>query len=75
MAPTSAPVSSCVPTGAPGLDGEDRRRLRVGKLRGAIRELTLDEHGPRVAPPLEQFTGVLTGVPRYVGVSEQLSDS
>jgi circadian clock protein KaiC len=53
-------------------EGRIRRALSVLKRRtGAhedtIREFRIDGQGLRVGPPLEQFRGVLTGVPTYDG--------
>jgi circadian clock protein KaiC len=42
-------------------------KKRSGRHEDTIRELTLDERGLHVGAPLEQFQGVLTGVPRFVG--------
>lgn len=52
--------------------GRIRRALSVVKRRtGAhedtIREFRIDSQGLRVGPPLEQFRGVLTGVPTFEG--------
>jgi circadian clock protein KaiC len=49
--------------------GQVRKALSVVKKRSGyheatIRELTMSSRGVRVGPPLEQFEGVLTGVPR-----------
>ncbi len=46
-------------------------KKRSGDHEKAIRELWLDK-GITVGKPLAQFTGVLTGVPEFVGESEQL---
>jgi circadian clock protein KaiC len=53
-------------------EGRIRRALSVLKRRtGAhedtIREFRIDSQGLRVGPPLEQFRGVLTGVPTFDG--------
>lgn len=53
-------------------NGRIRRALSVVKRRtGAhedtIREFRIDSQGLRVGPPLEQFRGVLTGVPTFEG--------
>ncbi len=48
-------------------------KKRSGRHENAIRELVLDEHGFRVGNPLEEFTGVLTGVPRFSGKASELS--
>jgi circadian clock protein KaiC len=48
-------------------------KKRSGAHEDAIRELTLDVRGLTVGDPLTQFMGVLTGVPRFVGSSEELT--
>lgn len=58
-------------------EGELRRAISVLKKRtGAhepsIREYRIDKQGLRVGSPLTQFSGVLTGVPRYSGKAETL---
>ena len=57
--------------------GEIRRAISVLKKRtGAheptIREYKIDKRGLRVGNPLSQFSGILTGVPTYVGENETL---
>jgi circadian clock protein KaiC len=57
--------------------GEIRRAVSVIKKRTggherAIREFRIDSGGVRVGPPLEQFQGVLTGVPSFLGSSSTL---
>jgi circadian clock protein KaiC len=52
--------------------GRIRRALSVVKRRtgsheDTIREFRIDSQGLRVGPPLEQFRGVLTGVPTFEG--------
>jgi circadian clock protein KaiC len=47
-------------------------KKRSGRHENTIRELFLDERGLAVGEPLSQFTGVLTGVPRYVGETHDL---
>jgi circadian clock protein KaiC len=47
-------------------------KKRSGPHENTIRELTLDGKGVKVGEPLEQFTGVLTGVPRFLGTLEEL---
>ena len=52
--------------------GRIRKAISIVKNRGgghedAIRELRIDELGVRVGEPLTDFTGVLTGVPQYIG--------
>jgi circadian clock protein KaiC len=57
--------------------GEIRRAISVMKKRtgsheSTIREYRIDNHGIRVGEPLNDFRGVLTGVPHYVGSSTSL---
>ena len=57
--------------------GELKRAISVIKKRtGAheptIREYRIDTQGLRVGEPLRQFSGVLTGVPRYTGGADSL---
>ncbi|HSP25841.1 MAG TPA: ATPase domain-containing protein, partial [Saliniramus sp.] len=52
--------------------GRIRRALsimkkRVGRHEDTIREFRIDQGGLRVGEPLEQFSGVLTGVPTFDG--------
>jgi circadian clock protein KaiC len=42
-------------------------KKRTGFHENSIRELSIDGGGLRVGEPLEQFQGVLTGVPRFDG--------
>jgi len=42
-------------------------KKRSGPHEGAVRELTMGKHGVRIGPPLDEFQGVLTGVPAYLG--------
>jgi circadian clock protein KaiC len=60
--------------------GEIRRAVSVVKKRTggherAIREFRIDSTGVRVGPPLEQFQGVLTGVPHFLGASGALLET
>jgi circadian clock protein KaiC len=48
-------------------------KKRSGNHENAIRELTLDSRGVQVGRPLEEFSGVLTGVPQYRGSGKELS--
>jgi len=53
-------------------NGRIRRALsvlkrRTGQHEDTIREFRIDSRGLRVGPPLEQFRGVLTGVPTFDG--------
>ena len=57
--------------------GQIRRALsvlkkRTGRHESCIREFRIDENGVRVGPVLEQFQGVLTGVPTFSGSSADL---
>jgi circadian clock protein KaiC len=57
--------------------GHVRRAISVVKKRSGpheqtIRELQMGETGIVVGPPLEQFQGVLLGVPTYHGSREAL---
>lgn len=42
-------------------------KKRTGAHEASIREFQIDKSGLTVGPPLEQFQGVLRGVPTYVG--------
>jgi len=42
-------------------------KKRSGPHESAVRELEMTANGVRVGPPLDQFQGVLTGVPAYLG--------
>jgi circadian clock protein KaiC len=42
-------------------------KKRSGPHEAAVRELTLTKGGVQVGPPLDDFQGVLTGVPSYLG--------
>ncbi|MBV9829845.1 MAG: AAA family ATPase [Alphaproteobacteria bacterium] len=42
-------------------------KKRTGSHENTIREFTIGERGIRVGPPLEQFQGVLRGIPTYLG--------
>jgi circadian clock protein KaiC len=48
-------------------------KKRSGTHEDTIRELTLHGGGITIGEPLTQFMGVLTGVPRYVGGTEELT--
>ncbi len=57
--------------------GHVRRAISVVKKRSGsheltIRELLVREGGLAIGPPLEEFQGVLTGVPRFVGKAAHL---
>ena len=50
-------------------------KKRSGKHERTIRELTLDEGGISIGPPLRDFHGVLTGTPTYLGSTAPLKGS
>lgn len=57
--------------------GEIKRAMSVLKKRtggheSTIREFRIDKSGLRVGEPLRHFTGILTGVPRFDGGSDEL---
>jgi circadian clock protein KaiC len=59
-------------------EGRIRKAISVVKKRSGphedtIRELSLGPRGIKVGAPLVSFSGVLTGVPRYLGQSSALS--
>jgi circadian clock protein KaiC len=47
-------------------------KKRIGRHEDTIREFRIDDTGVRVGLPLEEFQGVLTGVPVFRGNSEQM---
>lgn len=47
-------------------------KKRTGSHESSIREYRIDKDGLRVGEPLRNFTGVLTGVPKYAGQSDAL---
>jgi len=47
-------------------------KKRTGAHENTIRELSIDGYGLRVGEPLEQFRGVLTGVPAFEGPDSSL---
>lgn len=47
-------------------------KKRIGRHETTIRELRIDQQGLRVGEPLEQFFGVLTGVPSFKGEKHQM---
>lgn len=47
-------------------------KKRTGPHEDTIREFKIDARGITVGPPLDQFQGVLRGVPTYVGKQEPL---
>jgi circadian clock protein KaiC len=47
-------------------------KKRVGKHEDTLREFRIDDRGVRVGQPLEQFHGVLTGLPTFHGTSKQM---
>jgi circadian clock protein KaiC len=50
-------------------------KKRTGAHENTIREFKIDSEGLTVGEPLEQFQGVLRGVPTYVGQSQPLMDA
>jgi len=50
-------------------------KKRSGNHERSIREFRVDERGVHVGPPLKDFQGVLTGVPRFQGTSDQVMKS
>ena len=47
-------------------------KKRTGAHEDTIREFRISSRGISVGPPLEQFQGVLRGVPTYMGNTEPL---
>jgi circadian clock protein KaiC len=47
-------------------------KKRSGSHEATIREMKLTPHGVQIGEPLSSFEGVLTGVPRFVGSTEQI---
>lgn len=47
-------------------------KKRHGKHESTIRELQIDSTGIHLGPALKEFSGVLTGTPKYEGTPEQL---
>jgi circadian clock protein KaiC len=47
-------------------------KKRTGKHVRSIRDYYIDAGGVRIGPPLDDFHGVLTGVPTYSGPSKHL---
>jgi circadian clock protein KaiC len=47
-------------------------KKRTGGHEPSIREYRIDKHGIRVGEPLRQFSGILTGVPKFAGNGEAL---
>lgn len=47
-------------------------KKRSGKHERTIRELSVSDKGIEIGPPLEEFQGVLTGVPTFVGKQGEL---
>jgi circadian clock protein KaiC len=47
-------------------------KKRIGRHEDTIREFRIDEKGVRVGDPLEEFDGVLTGVPNFHGKAERM---
>ena len=60
--------------------GQVRRAISVLKKRtgaheNAIREFSIDSAGLKIGPPVENFQGVLKGVPQYLGSKTSLMDA
>jgi circadian clock protein KaiC len=49
-------------------------KKRSGRHEATLRELTMSGEGVEVGPPLEQFSGILTGAPVFSGSRETLSE-
>lgn len=47
-------------------------KKRVGQHEDTLREFRIDSRGVRVGKPLEEFHGVLTGIPVFHGSTEQM---
>lgn len=47
-------------------------KKRIGRHEDALREFRIDAQGLRVGEPLEQFHGVLSGIPTFHGKTEQM---
>jgi circadian clock protein KaiC len=47
-------------------------KKRIGRHENTIREFALDESGLKVGAPLQNFHGVLTGIPTFKGHSSQM---
>ncbi len=47
-------------------------KKRIGRHESTIREFQLNSSGLRVGAPLEEFQGVLTGVPTFSGKAQQM---
>jgi circadian clock protein KaiC len=50
-------------------------KKRTGRHEDSIREYKLDHRGIRVGPPLDEFQGVLTGVPVFTGQVSRLLET
>jgi circadian clock protein KaiC len=50
-------------------------KKRIGSHEPTIREFQISDSGLKVGEPLEDFQGILTGVPIFKGNSEQILDS
>ena len=60
--------------------GQVRRAISVLKKRtgpheNSIREFSIDSAGLKIGPPVENFQGVLKGVPQYLGTKTSLMDA
>jgi circadian clock protein KaiC len=50
-------------------------KKRIGKHEDTLREFRIDHTGLRLGEPLEQFHGVLSGIPTFHGTSEQMLEN
>ena len=49
-------------------------KKRTGEHEPTIREYRIDKQGVRVGEPLRHFSGIMTGVPKYSGRSDELME-
>jgi circadian clock protein KaiC len=50
-------------------------KKRSGNHERTIREFRIERDGIRVGPPLEEFHGILTGVPEFIGAQRNVLQS
>jgi len=50
-------------------------KKRSGIHETTIREFMMSSGGVQIGPPLDEFEGVLTGVPRFVGAGTQIMEN
>jgi circadian clock protein KaiC len=48
---------------------------RLSAHETSIREFEITDNGLEIGAPLRQFEGILSGIPRFLGESEDLLDS